>query len=858
MNYAILKNASYILAHVPEMILNNGTTQTVERRVNPNSEYLKNIEASYRSFEDVLSYPPNQVYIGNMNPTELENLGDTWIDKRVSGEKNGKLGQIMGEREFLLFLKICDKFDLVMLEEGFLESAIEEYKNNFIFEESDLKELKGSTLSEIEAILNEHNEGLFHRGKLVGCVKKAHDIDVNLSAHTMLENLVTKASGVIAFRELIKKNSLDVSKVDYIIECSEEACGDMNQRGGGNFAKSIGEMVGAINATGSDLRSFCAAPVHALINAASLVKAGTYENVVIVAGGAVAKLGMNGKDHLKKGIPVLEDVLGGFAILISKDDGVSPIIRTDLVGKHTVGTGSSPQAVMKSLIIDPLEKAGLTVSDIDKYSVEMQNPDITKPAGAGDVPEGNYKMIGAIGVKRGDIEKSQLGDFIKNHGMKGWAPTQGHIPSGVPYCGFAIHDLTKGKLNRVMFVGKGSLFLGRMTNLFDGVSVILERNSEKKEDIKLDIEKKTNDFLEKNDKHSVFTVGVTLLGSELGIDHIVKAAEIAKKKLNIDILLIGPRVNTFLPLVEAKSEDNAREIFEDLLRKKVLDAVVTMHYSFPIGVSTIGKVLTPTGKEMFIASTTGAASANRVAGMVRNAIYGNIVAKSCGIEEPKIGVLNIEGAKEVDKTLKKVKEMGYDIKFGESQRKEGGVFLRGNDLIAGDCDVVVTDSLTGNVLMKLFSSFNSGGKEEVLGYGYGPGIGLSYENKILIVSRVSGTNVIVGAIEYAFDILRGKIDDVLKEEESALKRLNLLEMLNSNEKHESKTLEKSDIEIKKEVVTAQITGIDIMKLEEAVDFLKSNGIYSEAGMGCTGPIILVNESKEEQTIKILKMGDFID
>jgi betaine reductase len=27
-----------------------------------------------------------------------------------------------------------------------------------------------------------------------------------------------------------------------------------------------------------------------------------------------------------------------------------------------------------------------------------------------------------------------------------------------------------------MIVGKGSLFLGRMTNLFDGVSVIIERN----------------------------------------------------------------------------------------------------------------------------------------------------------------------------------------------------------------------------------------------------------------------------------------------------------------------------------------------------------------------------------------------
>lgn len=30
-----------------------------------------------------------------------------------------------------------------------------------------------------------------------------------------------------------------------------------------------------------------------------------------------------------------------------------------------------------------------------------------------------------------------------------------------------------------MIIGKGSLFLGRMTNLFDGVSVMIERNSDK-------------------------------------------------------------------------------------------------------------------------------------------------------------------------------------------------------------------------------------------------------------------------------------------------------------------------------------------------------------------------------------------
>ena len=198
-------------------------------------------------------------------------------------------------------------------------------------------------------------------------------------------NLVVKASGVLAARHLVKVTGIDPASIEYVIECSEEACGDMNQRGGGNFAKSIAECSGFTGATGSDLRGFCAAPTHALISAASLVKSGAYKNVAIVAGGATAKLGMNAKDHIKKGAPVLEDVLGGFAILVSEDDGVSPYVNTDLIGRHTVGTGSSPQAVMTALIAHPLEKGNLKITDIDKYSVEMQNPDITKLAGAGDV-----------------------------------------------------------------------------------------------------------------------------------------------------------------------------------------------------------------------------------------------------------------------------------------------------------------------------------------------------------------------------------------------------------------------------------------------------------------------------------------
>ncbi|MCP4320891.1 MAG: glycine reductase, partial [Alteromonadales bacterium] len=473
MNNAVIKASGYVLVHTQDMIMHNGTTQTVEKRVNPDSEYLKQVPNNLRTFEEVINYAPNQVYIGNMTPAELGEIEKPWVGKNVEGANRfGKFGEIMPQEEFIAMIKNADVFDLVLLEKNFVAEVKENYSAHKLVTEEEIAHLgEGVELEKIEEALEVHAEAIYHNEKLVGCVKKAHDVDVNLNAHVMFENLVVKASGVLAFKHLVANNDINVEDIDYVIECSEEACGDMNQRGGGNFAKAIAEACGAVNATGSDLRGFCAAPVHALISAASLVKAGTYKNVVIVAGGATAKLGMNGKDHVKKEMPIIEDVLGGFAVLISENDGVNPVVRTEFVGRHTVGTGSSPQAVIQSLITAPLDAAGLKITDVDKYSVEMQNPDITKPAGAGDVPEANYKMIAAIGVKRKELERTALKTFGLKHGMQGWAPTQGHIPSGVPYLGFSIEDMTNGDVNRAMIVGKGSLFLGRMTNLFDGVSV---------------------------------------------------------------------------------------------------------------------------------------------------------------------------------------------------------------------------------------------------------------------------------------------------------------------------------------------------------------------------------------------------
>ncbi len=480
MTTPVIGGNSYIMVHAPNTLKFHGSTQMSERNKNPESEYLKNLDTHLQSFQEAVQYPPNQTYIGNLSPDELSDIEKPWYHNRLdNGQRHSQWGEIMPEDEFYGLIQACDAFDLVLLSEDFVNATKPKLVQNPVLPERLAEALVGSQQDDIDKAVQKGNaEPLFLGEELVGCVKAAHETDPNLHAHVMLENLMAKASGVLAMYHLGKQEGVDLSEIDYVLEVSEEACGDINQRGGGNFAKAIAEIAGCKNATGSDVRTFCSAPAHGIINAAALVKSGVYEKVVVTAGGAVAKLGMNGKDHVKKDMPVIEDCLGGMAFLIQANDGENPIIRTDAIGKHNVGTGSAPQAVISSLTTNPLDQMGLAITDIDKFSVEMQNPEITQPAGAGDVPASNYKMIAALGVKQGQMEKSQVGTFAGTYGMPGFAPTQGHIPSGVPFIGHARKMLMNGSIKRAMIIGKGSLFLGRMTNLFDGISFVIEPNQE--------------------------------------------------------------------------------------------------------------------------------------------------------------------------------------------------------------------------------------------------------------------------------------------------------------------------------------------------------------------------------------------
>lgn len=870
--FPVLKAASYVLVHAPSTMLELGTTIALERSRNPQSEYLVELSSKLREFSEAAAYPPNQVFIGNLTPAELRDIPRPWHQKPlINAQTEGKFGAVWPEGEFFAVLKIVDTFDLVQITPELAGATREPIGRRGLFSPEQLSRLEQTVdLAQVEGFIkNEAAVPLYIKQRLVGCVRRAHETDQTLQAHVVFENLVSKASGVLAIKYLFAKNRLNPGEVEYLIECSEEAVGDMNQRGGGNLAKAIGEQAGCMNASGADIRAFCAGPAHALINAAGLVHSGIFRHVVVLAGGAPAKLGLNSRDHISKGVPVLEDVLGAFALWIGQDDGKNPLIRTDAVGRHRIASGSSPQSVMQALVVEPLEKVGLKISDVDTYVPELQNPEITVPAGAGDVPLANYRMIAALAVRRGEIERGKLDDFVREHGVVGYAPTQGHIPSGVPYLGHLREDMLAGSAQRAMLIGKGSLFLGRMTDLFDGASLLLEANTSAKNH-KNQVVEQTGQLSNKrmSTENATARVGLTLLGSELGVEEMLRGADLAIRYCDgLELTLIGgkkSRKTSRFRHYPLEDEGDASRLMEKLLDEGEIDAAVTMHYSFPLGVATVGRAITPgRGKEMFISTTTGTLHTDRVTAMVLNAVAGAGVAKACGIREPSLGIVNLEGGLSARRELKRLAEQGYRINWGVSQRSGGGELLRGNDLLSGQVDVAVTDTLTGNLLMKLFSAYSTGGGYEALGYGYGPGVGpilgQGYNKLIMIVSRASGAPVVAGTVRYAAELIRGRVKERVAEEYTlaGLNNKYSFPVISEDESSVPALKKKEPKEIITKNLTAEIPGIDILELENALDSLINEGIPASSGMGCTGPVLLVSPTDLTNARIILADNGFI-
>jgi glycine/sarcosine/betaine reductase complex component C subunit beta len=431
---AAIMSASLTLQHVPDLVRYGSKPVREQAR-------MPEILTALRSYEDAVTYPPNQVFIGNLSTDALRDLERPWWGAHPAAKPVGPFGEIMSQAEFYELMAEVDQFDLMKLKADPAPGELPLYQGE----------------------------------EVVGAFAGDHDVDESLSANVLLENLACKAGAVHATRFLLAHSDIDPDSISYVMGSGEEAIGDRYQRGGGGLGKSIAEAAGLNQAGGCDVKAFCAGPVHALIMAGALVESGVYDRVAVVAGGALGKLGMKFEGLLAHGTPILEDTLAGMAVVVGvAEEPGQLMLRMDAVGRHRVGAGSSQQALLEDIVGAPLAAMGRSVTDIDIYATELHNPEITEAAGGGDVPNRNYRMLAGLGSLRGELAREDMPAFVRDRGLTGFSPTQGHIASAVPWIPHAVSRAADGTLSTTMLMAKGSLFLGRMTRLWDGASLTLE------------------------------------------------------------------------------------------------------------------------------------------------------------------------------------------------------------------------------------------------------------------------------------------------------------------------------------------------------------------------------------------------
>ena len=71
-----------------------------------------------------------------------------------------------------------------------------------------------------------------------------------------------------------------------------------------------------------------------------------------------------------------------------------------------------------------------------------------------------------------------MDSYEDKYGMPGFSPTQGHIPSAIPFLIHARQMIMKGEIKTVCLWVKEACFR-KMTDLSDGMSFIIENNSSK-------------------------------------------------------------------------------------------------------------------------------------------------------------------------------------------------------------------------------------------------------------------------------------------------------------------------------------------------------------------------------------------
>jgi hypothetical protein len=111
----VVKGFASVLVHAPDFVRYGSKPM---RDLAETPALMLDIDGARRSFDQVIGYPPNQVFVGNLSPDDLHGRAQPWYRNLLTGaQRQGPFGEIMPQEEFYGWLKIADPFDAVSLEQ---------------------------------------------------------------------------------------------------------------------------------------------------------------------------------------------------------------------------------------------------------------------------------------------------------------------------------------------------------------------------------------------------------------------------------------------------------------------------------------------------------------------------------------------------------------------------------------------------------------------------------------------------------------------------------------------------------------------------------------------------------------------
>src|SRR5438105_233155 len=107
---ASIKGVAYALAHVPDLV-RNGSKPRRQLALQP--ELLEQLQARLRSWNEAVAYPPNQAFIGNLQPEMLPSIPRPWFKTGGEAPAQGKLGVMIDQAAFYEKLRTADQFGVI-------------------------------------------------------------------------------------------------------------------------------------------------------------------------------------------------------------------------------------------------------------------------------------------------------------------------------------------------------------------------------------------------------------------------------------------------------------------------------------------------------------------------------------------------------------------------------------------------------------------------------------------------------------------------------------------------------------------------------------------------------------------------